>query len=218
MKKSALIFGFSILALTLKAATLWDTRETAFAPGVTLVSPDGKGKVSTAWLQTIPASPSKDPTGIFIFTEKGLLPLAMEADPSGPILAAWSGSSKFVILVTGPHVQQSLQIIHQDGNQLKAQTLNWRPMLLQGRKILPAGWTQDHDEILGIKRGSGNSVVCLYYRTADYPKAFVAVVTITLPDPDQVKSCSYSFAKTNWLGPARAWKSQLRAFSESEKK
>ncbi len=175
----------------LNAEILWD----ADGLGVVnrLASPDGRGD-----LHCQNGPPGAPPRSIS-FEKKGVpkLNLGFE-NMGGPTLAAWSGSSKFVFLVTGQHNQQTLEVIHPARGQFRVDAVDYAPIYHYGENVLPAGSKLAHDEILDTKSGPGDSVRCLYLRTGDFPKACVITVAITFDDSEPSRS-SCAFGPVTWL-------------------
>ena len=202
MKKSLFCLFLSILGvIRLHGESLWDWGYSGVIHQV--ISPDGNGEIDATSLQPNPGygteNQSQPSIPVLVFTKKGFSPLVMYTFlAGGPNLAAWTGSSKFIFLITGQHNMQKLALIHPEGNKLKEDSVDYQPILNYGKKILPGGAELAHDEILDVKQGPGDSVRCLYYRTGDFPKAFVVSITITF-DASQLTHYSFAFGPISWL-------------------
>ena len=182
------------------AATLDDTALPV--ANKVILSPDGKGAV-----RLLPIENIREDIDVFathralLFTSGSLIPYVAYAAESGSHanIGSWTGSSKYVVMLTGQHNQQYMAVIYPEGGALKARRIDMMPIWDYGRIHLKwDGHALDHDEILEVIPGKGDSVTGLYWRTAN-GKAFAVPVFIRVNDKEKPVSVSFEFGDRVWV-------------------
>ena len=167
-----------------------------------ILSPDGKGAVRLLPIENIREDIDVfTPHRALLFTSGNLIPYVAYAAESGnrANIGSWTGSSKYVVMLTGQHNQQYMAVIYPEDGALKARQIDLKPVLDYGRTHLK--WDQGglgHDAIREVIPGKGDSVTGLYWRTAN-GKAFAVPVTIRVIDEEKSIRVAFEFGERVWV-------------------
>ena len=189
------------------AATLQDTALPV--ANQLIVSPDGGGKIQLLPIENIRADIDVfESHRALLFTSGSLVPYVGYAAEQGNLanIGSWTGSSRYAVMFTGQHNQQYMALIYPEGAALKGAQIDLAPVWEYGRKILP--WDEkaiDHDSILEVIPGEGDSVTCLYWRTSS-GRALAVVVTVKVKDPQKPTDLTFEFGnKREQEWPTQVW-------------
>jgi len=167
-----------------------------------ILSPDGKGAVRLLPIENIREDIDVfTPHRALLFTNGNLIPYVAYASESGnrANLGSWTGSSKYAVMLTGQHNQQYLAVIYPEDGALRARQIDLMPVWEYGETHLK--WDMHamaHDAILEVIPGKGDSVIGLFWRTAN-GKAFAVPVFIRISDSDKPVSVSFEFGERVWV-------------------
>lgn len=140
------------------------------------------------------------------------IPYVAHVSNASKTVAAWSGSSKFVFLLTADRDAPSMIIAWNIQSRVETQIIDLKPLIEYGYKILPwATGSVPHDSVLELQSSDGNSVDILYYR-AKFPKRFVVRVNVKIENgSNSAYAAIFNFGSPKWI---EKWDEQLPSLKD----
>lgn len=182
--------------------------------GDSIRAPDNHGSISRLMINNVRTrNDVGSQQSVLVFAREGLGAFVAYAYDQGRNLAAWTGSSKFMFVVTGESKEPEMELVYKGRDNLEGQSIDLTPLIDYGEKVLPSGpGSIPHDSIEEIQSSDGDAIRCLYYR-AKFPKRFVVPVRITIKDGNDPKTIITDFGKCLWMNE---WDTDLPPLSSLE--